>query len=457
MTRAFLVVMDSVGCGGAPDAAAYGDQGANTLAHIAGECAAGRAEEGRSGALRLPVLDGLGLGAAIGLASGDEAPGLTPAPGLPPAGGLTPAGGLGLAGFGSAGRISRLWGAASETSRGKDTPSGHWELAGVPVPWEWNYFPVASPAFPADLRAEVCRLAGTGGILGDCHASGTDILARLGAEHLESGWPICYTSVDSVFQIAAHEERFGLQRLIDLCRDLAPMLHRMRIGRVIARPFIGGPGSFRRTGNRRDFAVAPPAPTLLDWVSNAGRATHAVGKIGDIFSMQGIGRLHKGASDHELSRALLRLVDEAEEGALTFANFVEFDSLYGHRRDVSGYARALEWFDGIAGQVLAGLRPGDLAIFTADHGNDPTWRGTDHTRERVPVLCALAGSAGPAAAQCRSALQPRSLGLVAFADIAASVAAHLGVAAAGPGRSFLAPRMMDPCCADVLMTEAGAR
>lgn len=398
MARAFLIVMDSVGCGGAADAAAFGDEGANTLAHIACECAAGRADVGRHGPLRLPVLDGLGLGAAIRLASGSDAPGLE----------ATPTG---------------LWGAASEVSRGKDTPSGHWELAGVPVPWDWSYFPDTTPAFPPELVAEVCRLAGTDGILGNCHASGTEIIARLGAEHLRTGWPICYTSADSVFQIAAHEGGFGLDRLIALCRDLAPTLHRMRIGRVIARPFVGQPGAFQRTANRRDFAVAPPAPTLLDWVSGAGRATHAVGKIGDIFSMQGIGTLHKGASDVELSEHLMRLVAGSEGGSLTFANFVEFDSLYGHRRDVAGYARALEWFDGIAGRVLAGLRPGDLAIFTADHGNDPTWRGTDHTRERVPVLCAGVGTG--------------QAGLVAFADVAASMAAHLDVPSQGPGRSFI--------------------
>ncbi|MFT4149637.1 MAG: phosphopentomutase [Paracoccaceae bacterium] len=398
MTRAFLIVMDSVGCGGAPDAAAYGDQGANTLAHIARDCAAGRADIGRRGPLRLPVLDGLGLGAAVRLASGDATPGL----------GARPSG---------------FWGAATEVSRGKDTPSGHWELAGVPVPWDWGYFPDTIPAFPEAVVAEVCRLAGTAGILGNCHASGTEIIDRLGAEHLRTGWPICYTSADSVFQIAAHEGAFGLGRLLALCAGLAPMLHAMRIGRVIARPFTGQPGAFARTANRRDFAVAPPAPTLLDWVAGAGRATHAVGKIGDIFSMRGIGTLHKGKSDLDLSEHLLRLVAEAEEGSLTFANFVEFDSLYGHRRDVAGYARALEWFDGVAGRVLSGLRSGDLAIFTADHGNDPTWTGTDHTRERVPVLCAGRG-AGEA-------------GLVGFADVAASIAAHLGVPAQGPGRSFV--------------------
>ncbi len=398
MPRAFLIVMDSVGCGGAPDAAAFGDAGANTLGHIAKACAAGLAERGRSGPLRMPNLDRLGLGAAVRLASGTDAPGL----------GALPAG---------------LWGAATEVSRGKDTPSGHWELAGVPVPWDWTYFPVTVPAFPDALVAEVCRLAGTDGILGNCHASGVPIIARHCEEHLRTGWPICYTSADSVFQIAAHEAAFGLDRLLKLCADLAPILHAMKVGRVIARPFTGTCGDFQRTANRRDFAIAPPAPTLLDWVAAAGRATHALGKIGDIFSMRGIGALHKGKSDLDLFEHLIRLGGEAEPGSLTFANFVEFDSLYGHPRDVAGYARALEAFDSQVPRFLDRLGPGDLAIFTADHGNDPTWPGTDHTRERVPVVGWGAGA--------------RDIGLRSFADVGVSVAAHLGVAAQGPGQSFL--------------------
>ena len=404
MARAFLIVLDSAGAGGAPDAAQFfndglPDTGANTLGHIAQACAAGRAEEGRSGPLRMPHLDALGLGAAIRLASGDDA-----VPGL----GAVPAG---------------LWGAATEVSRGKDTPSGHWELAGVPVPWEWHYFPDTTPAFPADLTAEIAQLAGTDGILGNCHASGTAIVDRLGAEHLRSGWPICYTSVDSVVQIAAHEEAFGLQRLLDLCAALAPRVHAMKVGRVIARPFVGTEGNFTRTPNRRDFAIAPPAPTLLDWAQGAGRATHAIGKIGDIFSGRGIGHSHKGKSDADLMAHLLRLADEAEPGSLTFANFVEFDTNFGHRRDVSGYARALEWFDARIGGFLDRLGPGDLAIFTADHGNDPTWHGTDHTRERVPVLGWGVGT--------------RAIGQVGFADVGASIARHLDIPASGPGRSFL--------------------
>lgn len=398
MPRAFLIVMDSVGCGGAPDAAAFGDEGANTLGHIAQACAAGRADVGRSGPLRMPNLDALGLGAAIRLASGLEAPGLGAAP-------------------------QGRWGAATEVSKGKDTPSGHWELAGVPVPWDWHYFPTKVPAFPDDLVQLVCRLAGTEGILGNCHASGVPIIAAHCEEHLRTGWPICYTSADSVFQIAAHEEAFGLERLLKLCADLAPHLHAIKVGRVIARPFTGSCGDFRRTANRKDFAIAPPAPTLLDWVAGAGRATHAIGKIGDIFSGRGIGKLWKGKSDLDLFEHLDRLEGEAEEGSFTFANFVEFDTLYGHPRDVAGYARALEWFDARAGAFVARLRPGDLAIFTADHGNDPTWPGTEHTRERVPVICAGAGAG--------------EIGLCAFTDVGASIAAHLGVAGQGAGRSFL--------------------
>ncbi|MFP4451453.1 MAG: phosphopentomutase [Rhodosalinus sp.] len=403
MTRAFLIVMDSVGIGGAPDAAAFfsggvPDTGANTLGHIAEACARGAAEEGRSGPLHVPVLDRLGLGAAVRLASGRAAPGLDAAP-------------------------EGLWAAATEASPGKDTPSGHWELAGLPVPWEWTYFPDTQPAFPAGLVADVCRLAGTGGILGNCHASGTEIVERLGAEHLRSGWPICYTSADSVFQIAAHEEAFGLDRLLALCAGLAPRLHAMRVGRVIARPFVGDPETgFTRTGNRRDYAIAPPEPVLTDWVQDAGGRVIALGKIGDILSMAGIDEVRKG-TDAQLMAHLADCIEGAPEGSLTFANFVEFDSLWGHRRNVAGYARALEWFDAGIGRLLPLLREDDLLILTADHGNDPTWAGTDHTRERVPVLCAGAGQG--------------SAGLIAFADVAASVAAHLGVPARGPGRSFL--------------------
>ncbi|MDE4303748.1 phosphopentomutase [Phaeobacter gallaeciensis] len=411
MARAFLVVMDSVGIGGAPDADRFfngdlPDLGANTLAHIAQACTEGRAENGRSGPLYLPNLDRLGLGSAMRLASAVPFPGLTAEP-------------------------EGLWGCAAEVSLGKDTPSGHWELAGLPVPWNWHFFPDETPAFPADLSAFVAEAAGAPGILGDCHASGTDIIARHGAEHMKTCAPICYTSADSVFQIAAHEESFGLNRLLDLCRAVAPRLHAMKVGRVIARPFVGTPESgFNRTTNRRDFAITPPAKLLTNWVQDAGQKVHAIGKIGDIFTMSGIDTLKKGP-DAELMQHLAEAVETAEEGSLTFANFVEFDSLYGHRRDVSGYARALEWFDHEIGKILPRLRVGDILVLTADHGNDPSWPGTDHTREQVPVLVAAPGQT------LGQAPGAGSLGARAFADVGVSVARHLGVASSGPGRSFL--------------------
>ena len=402
MSRAFLVVLDSVGIGGAPDAARFfngilPDTGANTVAHIAQACLAGQAEDGRSGPLDLPNLTALGLGAAVRLASGDAAPGLTKSP-------------------------TGLWGAATEQSQGKDTPSGHWELAGLPVPWDWHFFPDATPAFPQSLSDAIAAAAGTTGILGNCHASGTEIIETQGAEHVQTGWPICYTSVDSVVQIAAHEDSFGLDRLLTLCATVAPMAHAMKVGRVIARPFSGdAEQGFHRTGNRKDFAIAPPSPVLTNWVQDAGHRVYALGKIGDIFSMQGIDETRKG-SDAQLIADLANFVDTAEDGSLTFVNLVEFDSQFGHRRDISGYAAALEHFDTTLGPILAQLRPDDIMILTADHGNDPSWSGTDHTRERVPVLIAGKGSG--------------SIGHVGFVDVAASIAAHLGVPSQGPGQSF---------------------
>lgn len=397
MPRAFLCVMDSVGCGGAPDAGKFGDEGANTLGNIADACERGLANEGRQGPLQMPFLDSLGLGKAIELASGR----------LPR--------GMGL-------KADGLWGAATEASTGKDTPSGHWELAGAPVLWEWRYFR-DSPPFSEDILSMVREASGCGSVLGNRHASGTAIVDELGEEHVRTGFPICYTSNDSVLQIAAHEEAFGLERLCSLCAALAPRMHKMKVGRVIARPFRGGGGEgFERTANRRDYAMSPPRPTLLDALSESGRHTVALGKIWDIFSGKGISEHEKGEGDDDLLDRLERQLGSAPDGALVFANFVEFDSLYGHRRDVSGYARALERFDKRASEILKRARPGDLAVFTADHGNDPTWRGSDHTRERVPVLAWGAGKGG--------------VGLRGFADVGASVAAHLGVDF-DSGRSFL--------------------
>lgn len=386
MPRAFLVVMDSVGIGGAPDADTYfngdvPDTGANTLGHIIKACAEGRADTGRKGPLAIPTLTELGLLDVMALANAGAAP-------------------------------HTLSGAATEISQGKDTPSGHWELAGVPVPWDWHYFPNSNPAFPDDVTQAVCAAARTDGILGNCHASGTEMIARHGAEHLRTGWPICYTSADSVFQIAAHEDHFSLERLLDLCATVAPILHNMRVGRVIARPFVGEIGAFERTPNRRDYAITPPAPILTNWVQDAGQRVYGVGKVGDIFSYQGFDEVRKG-TDATLMDHLDDLVTTAEDGSLTFANFVEFDSLYGHRRDVAGYARHLEWFDTRIAALRTQLQKGDLLVLTADHGNDPTWIGTDHTRERVPVL--VEGYNGP------------PLGLIGFTDVATLVARHLDV------------------------------
>lgn len=402
MPRAILIVLDSVGCGGAADAADFGDTGANTLGHIIQACAAGQAETGRHGPLAVPHMDALGLGAAVRLSTGIVTPGLAAAP-------------------------TGAFAVAQETSIGKDTPSGHWELAGLPVPFSWHYFTDKQNSVPAGLLAEVAAHAGVEGFLGNCHASGTDILDDLGAEHLRSGMPICYTSVDSVFQIAAHEETFGLERLYEVCRKAAEILHPLRVGRVIARPFIGSVESgFKRTPHRRDFAISPPDDTLLDRVVAAGRDVHAVGKISDIFAGRGVTHTYKGKRDVDLFEDIILCCEKAGDGDLVIANLVEFDSEYGHRRDVSGYARALEWFDAQLPRVLAHMQPDDLLVITADHGNDPTFKGTDHTRENVPVLFHKQG-----------AQFPRSLGLVRMADVGETVAAHLGLAPGKHGKNLL--------------------
>lgn len=406
MARAFLFVLDSFGIGGAPDAADFGDFGADTLGHIAEFCATGAGDRAglREGPLNLPNMSALGLLHAAKLANGHTPAGMP----LPE-------------------RIFGLYGAASEVSRGKDTPSGHWEIAGTPVQFDWGYFTSEGDAFPPELVEAICRDGEVPGILGNCHASGTDIIASHGEEHMRSGKPICYTSSDSVFQIAAHEHSFGLDRLLGFCQTVRRLLDDYNIGRVIARPFVGTtPKDFVRTGNRRDYSVLPPEPTLLDRLTDAGRTVHAVGKIADIFAHQGIGRVIKANGNMDLFDATLKTVDEAEDGDLVFTNFVDFDMLYGHRRDVPGYAAALEAFDQRLPDLDRKLKPGDIVILTADHGCDPTWRGTDHTRERVPILVF-----GPG-------VRTRSIGVLpGFADIGESVAKHLGLPPGPHGRSFL--------------------
>ncbi|AFL54465.1 phosphopentomutase [Sinorhizobium fredii] len=406
MARVFLFVLDSFGIGGAPDAEAFGDLGADTLGHIAEFCAAGAGDRAglREGPLQLPNMSALGLVHAARLATGRVPAGMP----LPE-------------------RVYGVYGAASEISRGKDTPSGHWEIAGTPVMFDWGYFPAEGDAFPSELVEAICREGDVPGILGNCHASGTDIIARLGEEHMRSGKPICYTSSDSVFQIAAHEQSFGLERLLELCQVVRRLVDDYNIGRVIARPFVGNnPGNFTRTGQRRDYSVLPPEPTILDRLDHAGRTVHAIGKIGDIFAHQGVTRITKADGNMALFDASLAALEEAEEGDLVFTNFVDFDMLYGHRRDVPGYAAALEAFDARLPDLDRRLRPGDIVILTADHGCDPTWRGTDHTRERVPVLMF-----GPS-------LRSRSFGIAdSFAHIGETVARHLGIAPGPYGRSLI--------------------
>ena len=406
MARAFLFVLDSFGVGGARDANSYGDLGSNTLGHIAEFCAAGAGDRAglRTGALKLPNMSSLGLLDIAKLAGGDY-----------PAGMQRPE------------RIFGLHGAADEVSRGKDTPSGHWEIAGTPIMFDWGYFPSEGDAFPPELVEAICSESDVPGILGNCHASGTEIIAQFGEEHIRTGKPICYTSTDSVLQIAAHESHFGLERLMELCQTVRRLVDPLNIGRVIARPFVGETsGTFERTGNRRDFSVSPPEPTLLDRLTAAGRTVHAVGKIGDIFAHQGVSRVVKANGNAALMAATLEAMDAAQDGDLVFTNFVDFDQLYGHRRDVPGYAAALEAFDRDLPEIHRRLHPGDLVILTADHGCDPTWRGTDHTRERVPVM-----AFGPG-------VRSRDIGIrPTYADIGETVAAHLGIPAGSHGWSFL--------------------
>ena len=392
MPRALLIVLDSVGIGGAPDAAAYGDAGANTLGHIA-----------LARPLRLPHLDALGLGLAAELASGMLPPGLS-----------RPA------------RPQARWASAIETSPGKDTPSGHWEMAGAPVDFAWGYFPDTVPCFPKALTDAIIAQGRLPGILGNRHASGTQIIAELGLSHCMTDMPILYGSADSVLQIAAHEETFGLERLYDLCRLARVLCDPLRIGRVIARPFVGEePDNFARTANRKDFSIPPPPGGLLDVALAAGREIVTVGKIGDIFAHRATGAERKGAGNMAHVDLTLRALETLADGGLILANYVDFDSEFGHRRDVAGYAGALEQFDARLPEFLAALRPGDLLVITADHGNDPTWRGSDHTREQVPVLAYEPGRAG-------GALGTRST----FADIGASVARHLGLTALPRGSAW---------------------
>ncbi len=366
--RALLIVLDSGGCGAAPDADRYGDTGANTLGHIL---------EAYPG-LALPALDSLGLRAALAGIDGVMLP----------------------------------------RSAGKDTTTGHWEIAGVILDQPFATFESFPPQLVANIEAE----AGVQ-FLGNVSASGTAILEKLGAEHVATGHPILYTSADSVLQVAAHESVVPIERLYEICRIARRHADGHRIGRVIARPFLGVPGQFQRTSRRHDFSFLPP-PTVLDTLNVAGIPVTGVGKIADIFADRGVTTSRPTESNADG----LRVIDELWSGGasgLIFANLVDFDTLFGHRRDVAGYARALEEFDRWLTGFLPRVAPDDLVIITADHGNDPTFRGTDHTREQVPLLVIHPRRA------------PRLGVRTTFADSAATVADHFETQFPNPGTTCL--------------------
>ncbi|MFG1496252.1 phosphopentomutase [Saccharospirillum sp. HFRX-1] len=405
MARAIILVLDSFGIGASADADRFGDVGANTLGHIAQWCAEGKADKGRSGALQLPNLTRLGLVQAATDSAGGQVP----------------------AGMQTGEAFTGSFGYARELSSGKDTPSGHWEIAGVPVLTDWGYFKDEENSFPPSLLNDLIERCNLPGVLGNCHASGTEIIKRLGEEHCATGKPIVYTSADSVFQIACHEETFGLDRLMEVCTVARELVDEYNIGRVIARPFIGADAdSFQRTGNRRDLAVPPPSPTILQKLTENNGEVISIGKIADIYAQVGISRKVKATGLDALFDATLEQVKAAHDRSIVFTNFVDFDSSYGHRRDVAGYAAALERFDERLPELLNILADDDILVMTADHGCDPTWPGSDHTREHIPVLV------------YGKQMQAVNLGeRETFADIGQTLADYFDLPAMDYGTSFL--------------------
>lgn len=382
--RAFLIVLDGVGMGALPDAADYGDVGSHTLLHVAE--AVGR--------LRLPNLERLGLGRLLDL------PGVRPI--------ASPRG--------ARGRLA-------ERSKGKDSTSGHWELAGLILERAFPTYPHGFPSALLDRWGEVTGRGWMANVVG----SGTDVIQRFGEEHQRSGRPIVYTSADSVFQVAAHESTVPLEELYAACREARALLTgEHAVGRVIARPFLGAPGAYQRTANRRDFSLAPPAETLLDRLYAKGVPVVTVGKVDDLFAGRGIHEaLHTHGND-EGEDLLVDLARRSGEG-LVFANLVDFDQLYGHRNDPAGFARALESFDGRLDELLSRLRSDEMCLITADHGNDPTTPSTDHAREYTPLLI------GGPRVRPGADLGTRDT----FADVGATLAELFGVAKGPNGRSFL--------------------
>ncbi|MCA1634108.1 MAG: phosphopentomutase [Acidobacteria bacterium] len=381
--RITLIVLDSLGMGEMPDAAEWGDAGSDTLGHI---CA--------SRAVRMPNLQSWGLGNIRPLA------GVLPAP-----------------------EPRASFGRCALRSNGKDTTTGHWEMAGIVLE---KAFPTYPQGFPSEVLESFVSQTGVPGVLGNFAASGTEIIKELGAEHVRTGKPIVYTSADSVFQIAAHEEVIPIERLYEICETARRILRGTHeVGRVIARPFVGETGAFTRTENRHDYAVPPPAANLLPTLSGAGLDVVAVGKIASIYDALGVTQDLRAKNNDQAIDQTIRALG-AETRGLIFSNLVDFDMLYGHRRDVEGYARALEHFDARLPEIEAAMREGDLLILTADHGNDPTFRGTDHTREYAPLI--IYGTRARAGVR----LGDRE----SLADIGQTVADNFGLKL-GAGRSFL--------------------
>jgi phosphopentomutase len=398
MPRAIILLLDSFGLGATDDADNYGDRGANTFGHIAQWCVDNKVD------LKIPNLMQLGLGECLKISCGESPANLV----LPK-------------------KLTALYGCATEISKGKDTPSGHWEIAGVPVTYDWGYFPLQENCFPSELLAEFIKQAKLPGVLGNKHASGTVIINELGDEHIKTGKPIVYTSADSVFQIAAHEQHFGLQRLYEICTIARKLVDKYNIGRVIARPFLGANGNYYRTGNRRDLATPPPSPTLLEKLVQQGGTTIAIGKTADIFAHQGISEeIHADGNDALFTATIDAMQKNTADKTLIFSNFVDFDSKYGHRRDVPGYAAALEAFDQRLPELQKLLQADDLVIITADHGCDPTMPGSDHTRENIPIL-----AFGPQIPEGNIGKRHT------FADIGQTIATHLKIKPLATGKSFL--------------------
>lgn len=403
MARVCILLMDSFGVGASLDAKNYGDEAADTFGHIAEYCHNQYEQGKRQHPLTLPNLKKRGL-YHLHLASTAEK--LIELDDKQP---------------------DAKFGYAVERSHGKDTPSGHWEIAGVPVLFDWGYFPETTPCFPNALIDSFIEQTGVNGVLGEKHASGTTILDELGEQHIATGKPIVYTSADSVFQIAAHEQHFGLDRLYEVCEIARKLVDPYNIGRVIARPFIGEKkGQFERTGNRRDYATPPPEPTLLDKLKDAGREVITIGKVDDIYAHCGPTKVIKANGNQALFNATLDAMKSAPDGSLVFTNFVDFDSKYGHRRNIDGYAQALEAFDSWLPKLDALLESQDMVIIAADHGCDPTAPGSDHTREHIPVI-----AYGP---KVKSQFIGRR---DTFADIGQTIAEFLNIEPLSHGVSFL--------------------